>query len=344
MPVKYKDYYAILGVERGATAEEIRKAYRRLARKYHPDVNKGGASAEERFKEINEAYEVLSDAEKRRRYDTLGSGWKAGMDFESPPGWEGVRFEFHPGGAAGAPGAGDFSDFFNTLFGDMLGAGAGEGRRGGRRRRAPGGGPAAADFSGGLGGLFERLRAQGGASPAARGRDIEADVELTLDEAHAGGKKSLVFNRPDGTRRKLDVTIPAGVAEGSKIRLGGQGEAGQGGAPAGDLILRVRLLPHPRLRLEGENVVCEVDITPWEAALGAKILAPALDGEVEVAVPAGSSSGRRLRLRGKGLRRRDGSRGDHYVILRIVVPPSLTARERELFEALARESRFRPKR
>jgi curved DNA-binding protein len=331
MAVQFRDYYDVLGVARTATEDQIKSAYRKLARKYHPDVNPGDKSAEEKFKEINEAYEVLSDADKRKKYDELGPNWKAGQDFRPPPNWEGANVEFGDFGDffGGGRGASGFSDFFESLFG---------GRRGPRR----------------------------GAGFAMRGQDVEAEIPLTLEEAHRGVKRTITLQvtetcpdcngsgvkdaktcptcRGAGAIRRpksLEVTIPAGVREGSVIRLPGQGEPGSSVAPAGDLFLRVRLQPHRLFQTIGENdVQIELPVAPWEAALGAKIPVPTLDGPVEMKIPPGSQGGQRLRLRGQGLNRRGGGRGDEYVKIRIVIPPKLTPKEKELFEKLAAESRF----
>jgi len=334
MAVKFQDYYEVLGVPRTATADDIKKAYRKLARKYHPDVNPGDQSAEEKFKQVGEAYEVLSDLEKRKRYDQLGENWKGGADFTPPPGWEGGRVEF--GDFSDLFGAerstGGFSDFFETLFGS---------RRG---RRS-------------------------GAGFAMRGQDVEAAIELSLEEAHHGTTRTITLqttavcptcngsgvreNQPCATCRgagvvtrpkTLDVTIPAGVRHGSVMRLAGQGEAGTGNAPAGDLLLHVQLRPHPLFHvLEEGDVEIELPVAPWEAALGAKVRVPTIEGSVDMMVPAGTQGGQRLRLRGQGVQRRGSGRGDQYVRLKLVNPPSLTASERALFEQLAAASHFNPR-
>ncbi len=331
MAVKFRDYYEVLGVAKTATEDEIKQAYRKLARKYHPDVNPGDKSAEEKFKEINEAYEVLSDADKRKRYDQLGQNWKAGQDFRPPPEWEGAHVEYGDLGDlfGGGRGQSGFSDFFESLFG---------GRRG----------------------------ARGGAGFAMRGQDIEAEIALTLEEAHRGVKRSITLQtietcpncKGSGVKagktcptcrgagviprpKSLEVTIPAGVREGSVIRLAGQGEPGTNGASTGDLLLHVRIRPHRLFAIAGDDdVQIELPVAPWEAALGAKVMAPTLDGPVEMKIPAGTQGGQRLRLRGQGLNRRGGGRGDEYVKIKIVIPPTLTPQEKELFEKLAAESRF----
>ncbi|HEU0178190.1 MAG TPA: DnaJ C-terminal domain-containing protein [Blastocatellia bacterium] len=341
MAVKFHDYYETLGVPRAATTDEIKKAYRKLARKYHPDVNPKDKSAEEKFKEISEAYEVLSDQEKRKRYDQLGAKWKAGADFTPPPGWtpwEGARVEYSDiGDIFGAAGAGGFSDFFETLFG--------------ARRGAPRGAPRGVPF-------------------AMRGRDVEAEMEIGLEDAHRGAARAItiqamtpcpscngagaVGNKPCPTCRgagvvrrpkTLDVNIPAGVHDGSVIRLAGQGEPGMGAAPPGDLLLRLRLKPHRLFSVitpEGD-IQIDLPVAPWETALGARVNVPTLDGSVEMTIPAGAQGGQRLRLRGQGLNRKGGGRGDEYVRLKIVTPPKPTEKERELFERLAAESRFNPR-
>ena len=331
MAVKFQDYYEVLGVPRTATEDDIKKAYRKLARKYHPDVNPGDTNAEEKFKDVGEAYAVLSDPEKRKRYDQLGENWKTGADFTPPPGWEGGHVEYGDFGdffGAGR-GAGGFSDFFETLFGARRGARAGAGF-------------------------------------AMRGRDVEAAVELSLEEAHHGTTRTITLQttavcptcngsgmqekqtcstcRGAGmvTRPKtLDVTIPTGVRHGSVIRLAGQGEPGTGRASAGDLLLHVQLRPHPLLHVLDEgNVEIELPVAPWEAALGARVRVPTIEGALDMTVPAGAQGGQRLRLRGQGLNRRGSGRGDQYVRLKLVNPPTLTESERALFEQLAAASRF----
>jgi len=333
MAVKFKDYYQILDVPRTATENEIKKAYRKLARKYHPDVNPEDQTAEDKFKELNEAYEVLSDPEKRQRYDELGPNWQAGADFTPPPGWQWERMESRDFGDlfGGGPGRGGFSDFFETLFGGFRGP-----------RTGPG---------------F-----------AMRGADIEANLSLTLEDIYHGTTRTLTIQAAErcsncggtGSRdgrpctvchgagvvhrpKSLSVHIPVGVREGSVIRLAGQGEPGTGSAPAGDLYLRVHLLPHPLFAVMDDDLQLELPVAPWEVGLGAKVTVPTLDGSVEMTIPAGSQGGQRLRLRGKGIPRQSGERGDLYVKLKIVVPPRLTAEEHELFEKLATTSAFRPR-
>lgn len=317
MPVKFKDYYETLGVDRSADTDAIRKAYRKLARKYHPDVNKD-AGAEDRFKEIGEAHEVLSDPEKRKRYDELGSNWRAGQEWNPPPGWQGGAHTF-----GGQGGGADFSDFFESLFGAGFG-GFDSGPMGGR----------------------------GGASfRARRGHDQEAEIEVSLEDAFHGVKRKIELTsqsvRPDGRlepqRRSFEVNIPAGVSEGSRIRLAGQGSPGSGGGPGGDLFLRVRLKPHPRFEVDDHNLKTTVPLAPWEAALGAEVSVPTIDGSVQMKIPAGTDSGKTLRLRGKGLPKTSGGAGDLLVTTKIVVPKHLTEEERRLFEELSKSSEFRPR-
>lgn len=332
--MEFKDYYKTLGVERGASKDEIQKAYRKLARKYHPDVSKE-ENAEDRFKEVSEAYEVLKDSEKRQKYDQFGSAWKqARQTGQPPPGFEGFHFDFGSPGAGGGfrfegdpsafsgMGGSGFSDFFEALFG---------GQRGAR-------GPAGQAGFGGRSGFGGAGRGIG------RGADQEATIQLGLEEAARGGKREIGLTDPaTGGTKNLAVSIPPGVKAGGKIRLQGQGSPGPGGGPAGDLYLKVEVLPHPELRLEGHDLHTTVPITPWDAALGGRAVVPTLDGPLTVKVPAGSSSGRRIRLKGKGFPRRKGEAGDLFAELRIVVPETLSDEERELFEKLAATSSFDPR-
>jgi curved DNA-binding protein len=320
-----RDYYEVLGVPRTATAEELQQAFRRLARQYHPDVNKD-PGAEERFKEVNEAYQVLSDPETRARYDRFGPA------FRQMP--EGAERE-----AAGAGGG------FRAR-GSRSG-----GRRGGRVYVDDGGegvfvGEGFGDDLGGIdlddlfGGMFGGRGPRAGPVP---GADQEAEIELTVEEAFSGGRRWVTLAGPDG-QRSYEVTIPPGVTDGQRIRLAGQGGRGAGGGAAGDLYLIVRIAPHPRYRLEGRDLHVELRVTPWEAALGATVPVDTPGGEVKVKVPHGSSSGRRLRLRGQGMPNPKGRPGDLFAEVRIMVPKRLNHRERELFEELANVSAFDPRR
>ncbi|HWF49649.1 MAG TPA: DnaJ C-terminal domain-containing protein [Solirubrobacteraceae bacterium] len=314
MAVAFQDYYEVLGVPRDASAQDIRRAYRKLAREYHPDVNRD-PGAEDRFKQVSEAYEVLRDEDKRRRYDRLGANWKAGQDVSGSPGFEeavrngdggrgfrDVRVDFGGGGIDD----GDFSDFFDSFF---------------SRGTSSRGATAGSGFS-------------------MRGSDQEAVLELSLEEAARGGRRTLTF----GDGRTFEVEIPPGVREGQVIRLAGQGSEGAGGGGPGDLLLRVRLRPHPRFRAEGRDLYVDLPVTPWEAALGATVPVPTLDGEAKVTVPGGSSCGRRLRLRGQGLPGGEGGTpGNLYAVIQIQVPKKLTKAERELFERLRGTSKFDPR-
>lgn len=319
----YKDYYETLGVARDASKEQIQKAYKKLARKLHPDVSKE-PDAESRFKDLTEAYEVLKDPEKREKYDRFGSAWKqARQTGQPPPGWEGTQFDFGNLGGGGfrfessGPGFGGsgFSDFFEMLFGGAGGArgfgGAGRGAGGGMGGFRAGGGP--------------------GRRP---GADQEATITLTLEEAARGGRRELSLSDPAGGAKTLTVKIPPGVKPGGRIRLAGQGSQGAGGGPAGDLYLKVEVLPHPSLRLRGSDLHATVPIAPWEAALGGEAEVPTLNGTARVRIPPGTSSGRRIRLRGKGFPARKGESGDLFAEFRIVVPDELSDRERELYEKL----------
>ena len=307
-----RDYYEVLGVSRTADADELQEAYRRLARRYHPDVNKDPA-AEEHFKEVNEAYHVLADPDTRARYDRFGPDFR-----RIPEGAERAWAGAGPRGPAG-PGRGPRFDEEQVFV-------SGEGLDD-------------ADLEDLLGSLFGGRRAAG---PMA-GADQEAELELTIEEAYRGGRRWVSLAGPDG-QRSYEVTIPAGVVDGQRIRLAGQGGRGTGGAGPGDLYLVVRIAPHPRYRLEGRDLHVQLPVAPWEAALGATVPLDTPSGEAKVKVPAGSSSGRRLRLRGQGLPNPRGQPGDLYAEVRIMVPRSPGRRERELFEELAKVSDFDPRR
>jgi curved DNA-binding protein len=305
MPVQYKDYYATLGVPKGASQDEIRKAFRGLARKHHPDVAKDKKTAEAKFKEINEAYEVLGDAEKRQRYDQLGANW----DQQPAPGW-------NRGGSAGGPGEGfggsfggtGFSDFFEQFF-------SGNASRGGR----------AGSFS-------------GFGEEAHGGSDVEADLLVTLEEALHGAKKKISFRR-DGRPKveTYEVRIPTGVREGQKIRLAGQGgtAAGRRG-PAGDLYLVVRFEKHPDFRVEGSDLIYDLEVPAWKAVLGGEVSVPTLDGSVRLKIPPGTQPGRKFRIKGRGLPTGTNVRGDFFVQLAVTLPTTLTEDERALWEKLAK--------
>ena len=326
--MKYLDYYAVLGVPRDASAEDIKKAFRKLARQYHPDVNKS-SGAEARFKEINEANEVLSDPEKRRRYDELGRNWKSGQDFTPPPGWGGgapggIHYEFSGAG-------GDFSDFFSAIFGDRAGPGrSARGRRGGANPFAG---------FGGFGGDMDEE------TFTPRGQDFEANLSLSIEDLFNRAPKTLTLQvpatRPDGSvarqSKTFHVRIPPGATDGTRIRLSGQGEGG------GNLYLNLRVAPHPIFQLNGHDLDMTLPVAPWEAVLGAKVHIPTLEGTASLHVPPGTQGGARLRLAGQGLPDKHGSRGDIFVTLRIVLPEHPTPREKELFEQLARESSFHPR-
>lgn len=315
--MKYKDYYQILGISRDASEDAIKKAYRRLARKYHPDVSKE-SGAEERFKEVSEAYEVLRDAEKRAAYDQLGHNWQAGQDFRPPPGWQGGQ-RTHPGGGFSSR---DFSDFFESLFG-----------RGG-------------GFSG-MGGFADMGGRSGGFATA--GQDQTVAMEISLEEAYHGGSRSVQLQTPErdpggwvtSRTRTLNVKIPAGVTNGQKIRLTGQGSVGMGGGPSGDLYLEVSIKPHHLYKVRSRDIILELPLAPWEAALGCKIEAPTLGGPVTLNIPANAQNGQKLRLRGRGLP--GNPPGDQLVTLRIVNPPADTEVARELFQRLERELPFNPR-
>jgi curved DNA-binding protein len=302
--LQYKDYYQILGVARDASTQEIQKAYRSLARKFHPDVNKD-PDAENRFKEIGEAYEVLHDDEKRKKYDQYGAAWKqaqaGGAGYQ---GAEGFPFEFTGGQADFDFGASGFSSFFEMLFGDDV------------------------KFTQRPSGSTRRVRV-----PRA-GRDLESTLRVKLEDLASGGKRRIDMVDPHtGRRTSLDVTLPRGVLPKQRIRLAGKGEQGSEGQH-GDLLLQIELEPHPRFELEGRDLRCEVPIAPWQAALGGTVAVPTLEGQVQIKVPPGSSTGKRIRLRGKGLPNPAGAAGDLTAELKIVMPEALTAEEKELYERL----------
>ena len=300
----YKDYYEILGVPRTATPEEIRSAFRKKAREYHPDVAKDKVKGAEKFKEVNEAYEVLSDPAKRTKYDQMGrEAPGGGFAWQGSPGQAGMpdMEEFHFGGTG-------YSDFFEHLFGGTAGGG---------------------------------FRGPGGRRMARRGSDIEGDLMVPLEEALRGSVREVTLQR-GGKTETYRVKIPAGVREGQRIRLAGKGESGRSGGESGDLYLRVRLARHPDLRVEGSDLYADVEVAPWEAVLGASVPVPTLDGAVTMKIPPGSTAGQKLRLRGQGLPREDGGRGDLYAVLEIAVPDRVGPEEKRLWEKLAEESRWRP--
>ena len=331
-----RDYYEVLGVSRDADAEELQQAFRRLARENHPDVNRDPA-AEERFKEINEAYQALSDPELRKRYDRFGDDYR-----RVPDDWE-ERVGAGAGGAQAGRGG----------YGGVGGGGYQGGGYGGGRRYTwssddiggdVGGGFGGVDIEDLLGGMFgggRSGRGRGRGRPVA-GADQEAELELTVEEAYRGGRREITLNGPDGPRT-YTVNIPPGVTDGQRIRLSGEGGQGLGGGPAGDLYLVVRLRPHPRYRVEGKDITVTLPLAPWEGALGATVPVVTPGGERKVTVPPGSSTGRRLRLRGEGMPDRRGRNGDLYAEVAIMVPPRLTDRERELFAELAATSTFDPR-
>ncbi|MBQ7738827.1 MAG: J domain-containing protein [Desulfovibrionaceae bacterium] len=312
MAVQYKDYYKLLGVDKNSSDEVIAKAFKKLARKYHPDLNPNNKEAEEHFKEINEAYEVLKDPEKRRLYDQLGPNWQnAQHQGFGGQGFGGTHFTFDGKGFDGA----GFSDFFETLFGDKARGGFGGGR----------GGFGADPF----GSFSQRPR---------RGRDVETELFLSLEEVAKGGSRKVTVNTPNGPKQ-LDIRVPAGIEEGKKLRLQGQGTPMPGGT-AGDLFLKIRYKPHDRFKVEGRDLICDLPITPWEAVLGTKASVKTLDGEVEINVPAGTSSGRKFRLRGKGLGS-GNNRGDILLQAMIKVPATLKDEEKVLWDKLAALSSYR---
>jgi curved DNA-binding protein len=324
MPVDFKDYYTTLGVARDATPDDIKKAFRKLARLHHPDVARDKAASEAKFKEINEANEVLSDPEKRRKYDQLGANWQAyeGAGAAAPGGAargfrrasrattaDGPEFEYNFGGTTG------FSDFFEQFFGT---------RHGGFAEHHGMGGPQA-------------------------GADTEADLMVSLEEALQGGERLIRLERIDpetgrASTRTIRLRIPPGVRDGQRLRTAGHGGAGVGGGPAGDLYLRVRLATHPDYTVQGDDLVYELELAPWEAVLGASVTVPLPGGKhVKLNVVPGTGAGQKLRLRGLGLPKRDGTKGDLHAVVVIALPPVTTAAERGLWEKLAATSTFNPR-
>lgn len=311
--MQYKDYYDILGVAKDATQDEIKRAYRKLARRYHPDVSKE-ADAEARFKEINEANEVLKDPEKRAAYDQLGNQWRTGQDFRPPPDWD-AGFEFSGGGFTGADARG-FSDFFEALFGTGSPFGARHQRAGHRH---------------------------------VRGEDHHAKVLVSLEDSFDGAQRTLRLQTPvmdaqghvSLQPRSLNVRIPKGIGSGQKIRLTGQGGIGAAGGSAGDLYLEIEFEPHPLFQVEGRDVHLVLPLSPWEAALGTRVQVPTLGGRLDMKVPAGAQSGQKLRLKGRGLPGQPP--GDQFVALKIVNPPALDSKARELYERMAKDVQFNPR-
>lgn len=330
-----RDYYEVLGVPRTATADELQSAYRKLARANHPDINKD-PGAEDRFKEINEAYHVLADPDTRRRYDRFGPDFRQvppGYENTAPPGWRpGAGAPGGPGrpgtGPRGRPGGYGYGDGVEVDLGDIDLDGV--------------------DIEDLLGGIFGRRGRGGGPGGGAGagpigGADQEAEIELALDEAYRGGRRHITLTGATGAPRDYDVTIPAGAINGQRIRLAGQGGQGYGGGPPGDLYLVVRLAPDPRYRLEGRDIYVDLPLAPWEAALGADVPVRTPDGDAKVRVPPGTSSGRKLRLRGQGMPNPKGDPGNLYAVAQIAVPKHLDDSERELFEQLAAASTFDPR-
>jgi curved DNA-binding protein len=318
--MEYKDYYKILGVERGATQDEIKRAYRKQARSFHPDVNKE-PDAEAKFKDAGEAYEVLKDPEKRAAYNELGANWKQGQEFRPPPNWD-AGFEFSGGGYTQAD-ASQFSDFFEQMFGGM---------RGGR-----GGG----GFGGGGFGTNREFHAQG--------QDHHAKIEIDLADAFSGARRAITLRMPEVDAqghvvvkdRTLNVTIPKGIREGQHIRLAGQGSPGMGKGPPGDLYLEVRFAPDPLYHLEGKDIYLDLPVAPWEAALGASVKVPTPAGPVMLKIPPNSTKGRTMRLKGRGLPGKPP--GDMHAVLKIVLPPADTDEAKEVYKNMERELPFDPR-
>ena len=320
--MEFQDYYKTLGVERTASGDEIKKAYRRLARKYHPDVSKE-PDAESKFKQIAEAYEVLKDPDKRRMYDELGEHWQSGQDFRPPPGWAQQPGAHGRAGSSRTTGFGDFSDFFENLFGD--------GFRGGFRSAGFGAGD------------WDRHGSVHGSAHTAgmRGQDVTAKLQIDLEDAFSGATKAVDLSAGDGRPKRLRVKIPAGVTNGQQIRLKGQGASSPVGGESGDLLIEVHIRPDKQFHLRGKDIHVDVPVTPWEAALGETIPVPTLGGQVELKVPKGSQSGTRLRLKGRGLPAK--TKGDQYVTLQIVNPPVTGEQSERFFKSMAEAFDYDPR-
>ncbi len=305
--VKFKEYYDTLGVSRTATQKDIKTAYRQLARKFHPDANKGDKTSEEKFKEIAEAYEVLKDPEKRKRYDRLGSNWKDGADFRPPPDFGGgFSFDFDKFGEFSRTG-GPFSDFFDMLFGQTFGGGT-----------APGG--------------QAKQRSQMDPRKQAQPFDQEAEIELTVEELHHGAQRTLKITPPGSPAKTVNVNIPAGVKPGSKVRVSAESIQSPAG---GDVYLRVRVKPHEKFTIDGDNLLCEVELSPAMAVLGGQAEVPTLEGNVKIKIPAGTQNGKLLRLKGRGLRNlKKKTTGDLLIRTKIVVPINPSDEEKRLYQEL----------
>ena len=315
--MEFKDYYTTLGIEKTATQDEVKRAYRKLARKFHPDVNKA-PDAEKRFKEVGEAYEVLQDTEKRAAYDKFGSNWQAGQDFDPPPDWDN-NFEFQGGGYTEADSS-QFSDFFESLFGRQSEFNQQE------------------QFGGRQSGYYNK------------GQDLHAKISISLEDSFNGSKQSLVLQRPTvdanghvrTTPHTLNVTIPKGVIEGQRIRLEGQGAAGSHNGANGDLYLEISLTDHPFFTVDKRDILLTLPIAPWEAALGATVPVPTLGGTVELKIPPGSQTGKKMRLKGRGIASSKMS-GDQYVTLAVIVPTPENDTQRELYESMKEAMPFNPR-
>ncbi|MCB0319006.1 MAG: DnaJ domain-containing protein [Bdellovibrionales bacterium] len=318
--MQFQDYYKTLGVDKKATESEIKKAYKKLARKFHPDVNKD-PGAEDQFKKITEAYEVLKDPEKRSQYDMLGSNYRQGQDFRPPPGWE-QQFRSGAGGGFGFQSAGGFSDFFEMFFGGSQGAS-----------------PFGAGFAG------------AGRPQAQKGSDYESQIELSIDDLYHGGSREVGFlvsergsnGVPQQKKKSYRVQIPPGTTQDSVIRLSGQGEPGRSGGKAGDLKLKVKIIKNENFKLKGTDLETTLKVAPWEAALGSKVAVKTPKGDVNLNIPAGTQSGKKLRLKGLGVKKTKTDNGDLYVKVEILVPDKLSSEEEKLFKQLAEISEFNPR-
>lgn len=312
--MKYKDYYEVLGVSKNATIPDIKKSYKKLAKKYHPDLNPNDKAAEEKFKEINEAYEVLGDEEKRKKYDTFGQSYnfQNGAEFDpSQFGFGSGNYQYYSTGDAS-----DFSDFFNMFFGGRDGF-------------------STSSFD--LGNIFSNRRSRN-----VKGEDVESELEISLKEAYEGVSKTISVNIL-GEVKTISVKIPAGILPGKKIKIKEQGGKGSRGGKNGDLLLKIKIKDDKEFKLEGLDIIRDLNLLPWEAALGSDVVVKSLKDKVKIKIPAGIQTDEKIKLKGLGYKDMNGNKGDMFVRIKIVNPTSLTQNERELYESLKEASTFNPR-
>ncbi len=332
MSVKYKDYYKILGVDRKATQDEIKKAYRKLAMKYHPDRNPDNKQAVKKFEEINEAYEVLGDSEKKKKYDALGSGWRSGQNFRPSEDWASnfdfdlnefmKGFQFSGGGKSSTTG---FSDFFESIFNDKTN----------RRTKT----------------TYSTSKSRKTTFERDKGKDVEATLTISLEDVYHSNVKTVSLKIPfinsagkrDTKTKKFDIKIPKGIEAGKKLRYKGQGSNSIPGGTNGDLYFIIDVEEHPIFTRDGLDLYLDVPVTLTEAALGAVVNIPTMDGNLKLKIPAGIESEKKLRVKGKGLQTPQGKKGNLYAVIKIVAPSKLTSEEKELYEKLNKLSDYNPR-